>query len=407
MFDIFHEIGQTLRQNKLRTALTGLSVSWGVFMLIVLLGVARGVTNAFEYNMNSSSQAKINLWGGSTSRPYHGNREGRSIRLETSDIATLEQEHPDFVESATSSLWLNSSAISSGTNSVTSSAQGVFPSELERGGLKITAGRNINQRDLSSKEKVMVLPSNYADQLFPPGGEAALGQRVRYLEMSFVVVGVYESRFSRNVYVPFTTAQTLSTTKDRLNNISVNLRNVKTEEDGTRAEDEIRATMAHKKDFDPTDTSAIYVFNAFKMSLQGAKVMGILGMAVWVLGLLTLLTGVVGISNIMFVSVRERTHEIGIRRAIGAKPRSVLAQVIVESVAITLVFGYVGIVLGMVVTQIIGAVADNVEVLRNPTVNLSIAVEVTAVLVVAGALAGLFPALKALKVKPVEALRDE
>ncbi len=199
----------------------------------------------------------------------------------------------------------------------------------------------------------------------------------------------------------------LSSNQNKFGNLSVELKNVSTEADGSDAESGIRKTLAAFHNFDPEDENAVYISNDFNNALTGKMAMGILDTCVWVLGILTLLTGIVGISNIMFVTVKERTHEIGIRRAIGAKPHKILTQVIAESVAITVLFGYIGIVLGTAVTQLLSSVIGNADMLRNPTVSLSIAFEVTLVLIVAGALAGLFPALKALKVKPVEALRDE
>lgn len=407
MGGLFGEILQTLRNNRLRTALTGLSVSWGVFMLIVLLGVARGVTNSFEYNMGQTSKAKIRIYSGQTSKPYHGNREGRRIYMSMADMGLLEDEHPDFIENVTSSMYLGSGNITTGGNSVSASPSGLYPIDVKNQGYKITDGRSINQRDMQQRAKVMVLPSNYAQQLFPPDGASALGSRINYNGLSFTVVGVYESEWDRTVIIPFSTAMMLTGNEDKLSVVTVYLKNLSTEDDARRAENEIRATMAQAKDYSPDDSSALWFSNSLANSLQGAKVMGMLNMAVWILGLLTLLTGIVGISNIMFVSVRERTHEIGIRRAIGAKPRSVLTQVIAESVAITLLFGYIGIVLGMVVTQIISLIVGETDFMRNPTINISIAIEVTIVLAFAGALAGLFPALRALKIKPVEALRDE
>lgn len=298
--------------------------------------------------------------------------------------------------------------LSTSKGEVSQSYSGVYPSESSRlnpGDLK--QGRFINDRDMQEKAKVIVIPMYYAKQLFPPDGEGALGGRVNCNGLSMKVVGVYESRNRRDVYIPFTTARMLSSDQNKLDNLSIDLKNVSTEADGTAAEDGIRETLSSIHNFDPKDDNAIYVGNYFNNSLTGKAAMGILDTCVWVLGILTLLTGIVGISNIMFVTVRERTHEIGIRRAIGAKPRKILTQVIAESVSITVLFGYIGIVLGMMVTQLIAHFVDDGEMLRNPTVSLAIAFEVTLVLIVSGALAGLFPALKALKVKPVEALRDE
>ena len=408
MRDLISEILQTLSHNKLRTSLTGLSVSWGIFMLIVLLSMARGVTNSFEENIASGSHANMRVWGGLTSKPYHGNREGRRINLKEREMGVLEDEHPQYIKEVSSVIYGNNDTISTATKSVSTSYTGVYPSYIKTiAALDIVDGRNINDNDMKRISKVMLLPIEYAKQLFPPEGKGAVGQRVTCARLSFQIIGVYEGRWSRDVYIPFTTAQMMAKDKDRLGSMTVSLQNVKTEEDGDKAEEGIRNTLAQSYDFDPKDESAVWINNRFNQSLQEGTAMSMLNIGVWILGILTLLTGVVGISNIMFVSVRERTHEIGIRRAIGAKPRSILSQILAESVAITLLFGYIGIVFGTLVSQLLAMAFADVPFLKNPTVSLSIAFEVTAVLVIAGAFAGLVPALKALKVKPVEALRDE
>lgn len=407
MIDLAREIMQTLGHNKLRTALTGVAVTWGIFMLIVLLSMARGVTNAFDYNMLSRNTAMIRVWGGKTSTPYHGNREGRYIEFDDSDLKIVPEENQNYVDGIRSVI-SGGGKLSTPKGEVSQTYSGVYPSEFtpSRHG-DINEGRFINDRDMKTRAKVIVIPQYYAKQLFPPEGKDALGGRVDCNGLSFKVVGVYESRWNKSAYIPFTTARMLSSNQNKLGNLSVELKNVTTEADGTNAESGIRETLSKTHNFDPKDDNAIYISNDFNNALTGKAAMGILDTCVWVLGILTLLTGIVGISNIMFVTVKERTHEIGIRRAIGAKPLKILTQVIAESVSITVLFGYIGIVLGMVVTQLLTFVIDDGDMLRNPTVSLAIAFEVTLVLIVAGALAGLFPALKALKVKPVEALRDE
>lgn len=407
MRDLISEIMQTLRSNKLRTALTGIAVSWGVFMLIVLLSMARGVTNAFEYQASTGNPAELLIWSGLTSKPYKGNPEGRYIRFRKEDMTHLGEDHPDIVENVTSDIY-SSGEITTPKAKLSISYIGVAPSAFVQKKIgEMKEGRFINERDMNDRAKSMVLPMRYAAQLFPPDGEGALGSIVSCNGVSFRVVGIYESRWRRDIYIPFTTARMMAENKDGLDNLTVTLKNVSTEEDGEIAEAAVRKSLSTARNFDPDDSRAMYIWNSFTNYLQAKGAMGILTTSMWVLGILTLLTGIVGISNIMFVSVRERTHEIGIRRAIGAKPRSILTQVIAEAVAITVLFGYIGIVLGNIVTQIISHIIGEVEFLRNPTVSLSLAFQVTAVLVVAGAVAGLFPAIKALKVKPVEALRDE
>lgn len=408
MLDLFNEILQTLRHNKLRTSLTGFAVAWGIFMLIVLLGMGNGVTNSFKEGAMAPGSQRIVVWGGRTSKPYHGYREGRNIQLKNADRENIEKENSAYVDEVNSSIYGNSATMSSGKYSRSSSYTGVYPSQLatDRGIEKIH-GRNFNENDMKNRAKVMILPLDYAVQLFPADSLKAVGKRIRFGELSYLIVGIYESRWNRNVYIPYTTAQMLAGNEDNPGSFNVMLKDLSSAEEGDEAEKALRQTMAASHDFDPEDNSAVWIWNQFSQGMKGLAAMDILNLSIWILGLLTLLSGVVGISNIMFVSVKERTHEIGIRRAIGAKPRSILMQIMAESVAITTLFGYIGIVLGTIVTQIFDAVFKDSAFLTNPTVNLSIAVEVTIVLIVAGALAGLFPALKSLKVKPVEALRDE
>lgn len=407
MIDLINEIMQTLRNNKVRTVLTGIAVTWGVFMLIVLLGVARGVTNSFDSQMMQGNSTRLRVFGGQTSVPWEGNREGRRIRLEESDLQKVPAGAPKYVESVTTRI-NGGATVSTSKAKVNQSYTGAFPQiEKELSNFELTEGRFLNEPDIENTRKVAVLPKYYITQLFPPDGNDALGKEVTINGLAFKVVGIYDSRWNRDIYIPFTTARLMASDRKDLGELSVNLMNVTTEEDGKEAEKLVKNTLAKSHNFNPDDESAIWISNYFTNALTAKKGMAILDVGVWVLGILTLLTGIVGISNIMFVSVRERTHEIGIRRAIGAKPRKILIQILSEAVAITLIFGYIGIVLGTVVTQVIATVVGDDGPLENPTVSLSIAVEVTVVLVLAGALAGLFPALKALKVKPVEALRDE
>lgn len=407
MLDLFREISQTLGHNKVRTALTGIAVTWGIFMLIVLLSFARGITNSFDYNMASRNQERLKIWSGRTTIPYKGNREGRTIKMKEHDMVTIKERNQEYVVDVTSQI-SGSGNISSGKATISEGYTGVYPDELSnRFRTEIVSGRFISKKDMDENAKVMVLPEYYAKQLFPPEGADAVGKRVKCNSLSFLVVGVYSSEWDRTIFVPFTTAGMMQADKQDYGSISVNLKGLKDEADGEDAEKKVRNTLATNHNFDPNDDNAVYINNYFTSALKAKAATSILDLCVWVLGVLTLLTGVVGISNIMFVTVKERTHEIGIRRAIGAKPSKIITQIITESVAITLIFGYIGIFLGTAVTQIIATFMGENEVFRNPTVSLSIALEVTLVLIFAGTAAGLFPALKALKIKPVEALRDE
>lgn len=405
MFDLLREIKQALTNNKVRTALTGLAVAWGIFMLIVLLGMSRGVTNAFAEQFAADNSRVINIYNGTTSKAFKGYQEGRSIYLKSRDMPAVMSRDKQHVDAVIASKSIDTAVVSTPLN-YTSGLLGHFPSELKTARLEMLSGRFLNQSDLDNNRKVIVLSKENADKLFGKN-VGAVGKRVDSMGFSWLVIGVYDHRWERSSYIPFTTAMLLSGNDDKVSDMRVAMKNVETLADGEAVENNVKSTLAGRHDFSPSDNSAVYIWNRFSNYLTQLSAMNILTVAVWIIGIFTLLSGIVGVSNIMFVSVRERTHEIGIRRAIGAKPRAILMQIVAESVVMTTVFGYVGVVLGMIVTGIIDVVTRNMEFLSNPTVNLSIALEVTIVLIIAGAIAGLFPAIKATKVKPVEALRDE
>ena len=405
MFDLLREIKQALTNNKVRTALTGLAVAWGIFMLIVLLGMSRGVTNAFAEQFAADNSRVINIYNGTTSKAFKGYQEGRSIYLKSRDMPAVMSRDNQHVDAVIASKSIDTAVVSTPLN-YTSGLLGHFPSELKTARLEMLSGRFLNQSDLDNNRKVIVLSKENADKLFGKN-VGAVGKRVDSMGFSWLVIGVYDHRWERSSYIPFTTAMLLSGNDDKVSDMRVAMKNVETLADGEAVENNVKSTLAGRHDFSPSDNSAVYIWNRFSNYLTQLSAMNILTVAVWIIGIFTLLSGIVGVSNIMFVSVRERTHEIGIRRAIGAKPRAILMQIVAESVVMTTVFGYVGVVLGMIVTGILDVVTRNMEFLSNPTVNLSIALEVTVVLIIAGAIAGLFPAIKATKVKPVEALRDE
>ncbi len=406
MFDLISEILQTLGNSKLRTALTGFSVAWGIFMLIVLLGMSRGVFNSFNNSMMSQGSNSLTVWGGRTGKPYHGYEQGRQISLRQRDIDLVGSENTDRVEGVSSLKSLGTSTVSTSWDYVTGSVSGVDPNLINRRGFEMHSGRFINDMDMQQSRKVMVLEKHNADVLFPDSTKA-IGGKVVCNGLAFTVIGIFTTDFNRDTYIPFTTAMMMTGNDGKVRQLEVDLRNVSTMEEGEAVERDVRRTLAQIHDFDPDDTSAVWVWNRLTQHLQMGDGLRILNMAIWIIGIFTMLSGIVGVSNIMFVSVRERTHEIGIRRAIGAKPRNILTQIIAESIAITGIFGYIGIFFGILITEVLNVAFSGFDGIKDPTVDISIAIEVTLVLIFAGALAGLFPALRALKVKPVEALRTE
>lgn len=406
MIDLANEIWQTMRNNRLRTALTGVAVAWGIFMLIVLLGMSRGVVNAFEDNMGKRGNNSIMIYPDVTTEAWHGYKMGRYIQLKSGDMDVIKARGNSMIGDVTAKIFGSNTTLSTDYDYTSSYYEGVYPSEFSSRGYTMVSGRFINDADIAQHRKVMVLSKSIAESIFPDI-DKAVGRTVRFGDLSFLVVGIFDSNWGRFAYIPYTTAKMLAGNSDNVDQLIVELDNVKTLEDGMSVESSVRNTLASIHDFNPKDEGAVDLWNQFNQHLQMSTGMSILNITVWVIGIFTLLSGIIGVSNIMFVSVKERTHEIGIRRAIGAKPRSILTQIILESVSITTLFGYFGIIIGTAVTAVIDHFVDEQQGFLNPGVDLSVAFQVTIVLIIAGAMAGLFPALKALKVKPVEALRDE
>jgi len=405
MIDLINEILATLRHNKLRTALTGFAVSWGIFLLIVLLSVSRGIINKMEDMFSSRDNEIISISGGWAHKPYKGLTEDRQITLNDRDLGILASQNANVVAEVSAEITGDSTVIMTSKDYLTDGYRGVYPSAKRTNGLTILEGRFINDNDIKEGRRVLVLHKESAKTLF--GEKYAIGEQVKVNDLSFVVVGIYDHEWNRNTYIPFSTARNMSGGSDKVRRIYIKSQGLKTMEDGMQAEKDFRATLGRQHSFATDDESAIWIWNRFNDYITTSTAMNVLVMAVWIIGVLTMLSGIVGVSNIMFVSVRERTHEIGVRRAIGAKPWSIIKQIILESVAITTLFGYIGIVLGVLVAQLIDMIFKEGGMLKDPTVDIAIALQVTIVLIIAGALAGLFPAMKSLKIKPVEALRDE
>ena len=373
--------------------------------LIILLGISKGVLTSFQSSSLAQNPNKINVYPGNTSMPYKGLKEGRYIQLRDRNLDEIKNDNPHDVASATAEM-NQSGTISTPLDYITTSYSGVFPGTEKMLQLPMIYGRFINEKDLNDMRKVIVLNKKDAETLFKNIG-SSIGKTVDVNGIAFTLVGIYEHEWRSGTFIPYTTARALSGFDDKVYSIQVDIKGVKNMEDAERVERNIKSTLAKYNQFNPDDESAVWMWNRFSSYLNSQEAAGVLNTAMWVIGLLTLITGIVGVSNIMFVSVRERTHEIGIRRAIGARPHNILLQVIIESVAMTTLFGYIGILLGTIGNEIMAQVFADGDFIKDPRVDLSLAIEVTVVLIVSGALAGIFPAMRALKIRPVEALRTE
>ncbi|WP_373724381.1 ABC transporter permease [Bacteroides heparinolyticus] len=417
MIDLWQEIYGTIKRNKLRTALTGFAVAWGIFILILLLGAGNGVMNAQNEQMASLAMNSIKVGAGWTSKPYDGLSQGRRIQLNNGDL-TITRNMRKHVENAGAVIYQSGMNISYGNEYINERLMGVHPNYLEIERPTVVEGRFINQLDIREKRKVAILNERSVKTLFKHGAKP-LGKMLNMGGVMFQVVGVYKDKGNsggQDVFVPFSTLQTVYNKGDKLNNILMSIKDLNTEEENKVFEADYRAAIGAHQRFDKTDDGAIWIWNRFTQMTQMNKGADYMRTAIWIIGLFTLLSGIVGVSNIMLITVKERTREFGIRKALGARPWSILKLVIVESVVITAFFGYIGMVAGVGVTEYMNMTAGKTvmdigvqqqTVFLNPAVDLEIAIRATMTLIVAGTLAGLFPALKAVKTRPIEALRAD
>lgn len=417
MIEIWQEIYSTIKRNKLRTFLTGFAVAWGIFMLIVLLGAGNGLIHAFEENASEMAMNSVRVTGGWTTKAYDGLKEGRDIRVDNKDLAITSTQFSDNIISVGARVRQGGITLSRGSEYVTTSFSGVYPNYVEIERIKPAGGRFINDVDLHEKRKVIVLNKKTAELLFPkedPIGKFVIGNGIAYQ-----VVGLYSDQGdsdSREAYIPFSTLQLIYKKGEKLSNIFFTTKNLPTVEANEAFIDNYRRVINAQHRIDPTDTGGLWIWNRFEHYLQQQTATFGLRLSVWIIGIFTLLSGIVGVSNIMLITVRERTREFGIRKALGAKPRSILFLVIIESVFITALFGYIGMVLGVGATELMNMAFGSQTmdtgmwqetVFSNPTVGIDVAVQATLTLVVAGTLAGIFPAWKAVRISPIEALRAD
>lgn len=417
MIEIWQEIYSTIRRNKLRTFLTGFAVAWGIFILIVLLGAGNGLIHAFDANSEEMAMNSVRVTGGYTSKAYDGLKEGRRVQLDNKDVSITETQFTDNIISVGARVRQGGITLSKGSEYVSTSFSGVYPNYTEVERIKLSEGRFINDIDLRERRKVVVLNAKTVELLFPKGD--AIGQFVIGNGVAYQIVGIYSDKSDsdqREGYIPFSTLQVIYNKGDKLNNIFFTTKGLATEDQNRAFIDKYRRIINANHRVDPTDTGSLWIWNRFMQYLQQQTAASVLRIAIWVIGIFTLLSGIVGVSNIMLITVRERTREFGIRKALGAKPLSILYLVIVESIFITALFGYIGMMLGIGLTELMDTVLGNQTVdtgawqetvFTNPTVGVNVAIQATLTLVVAGTLAGLFPAWKAVNISPIEALRAD
>jgi putative ABC transport system permease protein len=411
--ELLNEIWQTARRNKLRTGLTGFAVAWGIFMLIVLLGAGNGLIHAQLQQSERFLTNSMIVWGGYTSKPYQGLKENRNIQLNRNDIAITGTSFPENID-AVGAMYETSVTVSLGEQYLNTTLAGVYPNHTQIDKVEMLKGRFINDIDQRERRKVIVISNKQAREL-----GTLVGQHVNVGAFAFQVVGIYKEQENgrASAFTAYSTMKGIfgANTADA-GRIEFNFHGLTTEQANTDFEREYRQHINAAHQAAPDDEESIWLWNRYTNNLQMQTGIGIIRTALWIVGLFTLLSGIVGVSNIMLITVKERTHEFGIRKAIGAKPWAILKLIIIESVIITTFFGYIGMVLGVAANEYMDATIghDTIDtglfkatMFVNPTVGLDVCIEATLVMVIAGTLAGLVPALKASRIRPIEALRAE
>ena len=419
MRELIKEIWSTSKRNKLRTSLTGFAVAWGIFMLIFLLGAGNGLINAQLQQSTRFLANSMRVFPGETSKAYKGLKEGRSITLNDRDILISNQTYGQYVDDVGGRLEQYNVNINYGDNYVASqSLVGVAPTHPKIDKTELIAGRFINEIDMKEQRKNVVLSRSQAKELCKDY-RSLVGKNVKISNLNFQVVGIYKDDESRNnteAFTAYSTVKIIYAKGDDAGSLEFTIKNLKTKEDNKQFEKNYRASINNNHQAAPDDERTIWLWNRYMDNIQMNQGIAIMQTALWIVGLFTLLSGIVGVSNIMLITVKERTREFGVRKAIGAKPWSILKLIITESIIITSFFGYIGMVCGVAANEIMDATIGHTTVdtglfkaamFVNPTVGLGTCIGATITIVIAGTIAGLIPAIKAARIRPIEALRAE
>lgn len=426
-----------LRRNKLRTILTGFAISWGIFMLIILLSVGNGLKNGVNTNFADRAKNTYTIWSSETELPYKGHKANRWIALSDKDIEYLENHlyHVDEV----SPVFSKGGTLIFSDKSKSVQVEGVRPIYKNIQGIKILEGRFINDNDMKVKEKVVVIDKTTAELVkdkiisdkeqenpvkarktkrYKKDDISILGQLVMINDINYTIIGVFEGQMWGNMgqcYAPFSTMQQIYNENNRYYQLSFTTKGLDTKEENESFRKELKRNMALLHEFSPDDQRGVWIDSQMLNALETNKIFNTINIFIWVIGIAMLISGVVGVTNIMRITVKERTVEIGIRKALGAKPRSILLSIVMEALLITTIFGYLGMFLGMGLMEVVNKIMEaanagkgtnEAAVFLNLSVDIKIVFMATLVLIISGVIAGLAPAWKAVNVKPVEAMSN-
>lgn len=409
MFDInrWQEIFQTLRKNKLRTALSGFTIAFAILLFTLLFGIGNGLKNTFKKEFAKDSMLSIYIWTGRTTKPYKGLQSGRQIQFKNDDYKFLVDKFEDKMQMVSPRIERNVLAIYKGEQN-NYNLRAVYPQYLTLENAVIETGRFLNMLDLQKRSKVIVVGRLVEKDLF--GQLSALGKEINIGGISFKVIGTFSDPGGDNderfIYAPFTTIQRLYGNTDELNSFGLTYNPKLSVDEAIVFGNQINRAFKEKHSVDPRDQGAIRVANYAEGNKNVSVMMFVLNMIILFIGIGTLIAGVIGISNIMVYIVKERTKELGVRKALGATPKSIIGMIMLESIFVTTLAGYIGLLIGTTILKLLGSSLEKYFII-NPSVETYVVVGATIVLIIAGTIAGYLPAKRAARIKPIEALNDE
>lgn len=415
MFNIerWQEIFEAIGKNKLRTVLTCISVMSGIFILIILLGIGNGMQNGIKKQFEKDAASIIAIWSGSTSIEYKGLNPNRNISITTEDYDYAAKKYADNIEAKSGKYrkWGGFASYKKESGSYT--FIGVMPDMLFLENAKLNDGRFISEKDMAEKAKVVCIGIRVAKDLFGDYKQA-LGKFISVNQLQLKVIGVYTDsggeREDANLFVPHSTMTQIYNDPNELGSMHLTLTeedNFKdTEQKSNKFLEQYVAYLKKKHSVHPDDTKAIQSYSSLEEAKKFITLNSMISVFFWGIGILTLFAGIVGVGNIMLIIVKERTKEIGIRKALGAQPKSIIGMILHEAIFITTLSGFIGLILSLLLLEFAGSKIKN-DFLLNPSVDFNVALTVVLLLVVSGAIAGYIPARHAAKIKPIVALRDE
>ena len=414
MFDIerWQEIFDTLRKNKLRTFLTGLSVASGIFILVILLGFGQGMQNGIAHEFEQDASTSVWVWPGMTTKEFKGLNPGRRIQLRNENFDYWSKAQNDQIERESPRIFIGGVNVNYGNEALVYGIHGVAGDFQFIENAKMTSGRFINYTDMESTAKVVVIGEKIRRDVFGHL-DSPLGEFIEFSGIPFKIVGTYKElreREEETLYIPLSTAQRVFNGGDRINNLAYTLPPAENFDqavaEAVAFKDQLRQYLQQAHTVAPDDTGAIRVWSAMEEAKRYYSLTGNIKFFFWFVGICTIIAGVVGVSNIMLIVVKERTREIGIRKALGAKPWAIVGMILHEAIFVTTISGFMGLMFSMGLLELVGPHVE-VDYIMNPSVNLTVALSTVFVLVLAGTIAGFFPAWRAANIQVIKALKDE